>query len=93
MRESKLLKAISYVFLPIFIGISNNKVTPIPITPANSPTINVSALNIDEIFFFDAPIALNIPISFFLSNTDIYVMIPIIIEDTIREILTNAINT
>ena len=76
-----------------FIGIINNKDTPIPITPANNPTINVSALNIDEILRFEAPIALNIPISLVRSNTDIYVMIPIIIEETINEILTNAIKT
>ena len=75
------------------IGISNNKVTPIPIKPDNNPTINVSALNIEDIFFLDAPIALKIPISFVLSNTEIYVIIPIIIEDTIKEILTKAINT
>ena len=43
--------------------------------------------------FLDAPIALNIPISFVLSNTEIYVIIPIIIDDTINDIATNAINT
>ena len=75
------------------IGIINNSETPIPIIPANNPTINVSALNIDEIFLFDAPIALKTPISFVLSNTDIYVIIPIIIEETINEMLTNAIKT
>ena len=77
----------------LLIGIINNNETPIPINPANNPTINVSALNIDEIFLLEAPIALNTPISFVLSNTDIYVIIPIIIEETINEILTNAIKT
>ena len=38
----------------LLIGINNNSETPIPINPANKPTINVSALNIDDIFFFDA---------------------------------------
>ena len=33
-----------------------------------------------------------IPISFVLSNTEIYVIIPIIIEDTTREIETNAVS-
>mgnify|MGYP006990144687 FL=1 len=46
---------------------------------ATNPTINVSALNTLDMSFFDAPIALSIPISFVLSNTDIYVIIPIII--------------
>ena len=41
----------------------------------------------------DAPIALKIPISFVLSYTEMYVIIPIIIEDTTKEIDTNAINT
>ena len=77
----------------LFIGINNNNETAIPSNPANNPTINVSALNIEEIFFLEAPIALSTPISFVLSNTEMYVIIPIIIEDTINEILTNAINT
>ena len=42
--------------------------------------------------FFDAPIALSIPISFVLSNTEMYVIIPIIIDDTTSDMLTNAIN-
>ena len=54
--------------------------------------MNVSALNTLEISFFDAPIALNIPISFVLSNTEMYVIIPIIIDDTTSDMLTNAIN-
>ena len=49
----------------------NANVVKIPNTPEKNPTINVSALNIDDIFFFEAPIALNTPISFVLSNTDI----------------------
>ena len=63
----------------LFIGNVNNIVIPIPNSPAIKPTINVSALNTLEISFLDAPIALNIPISFVLSSTDIYVIIPIII--------------
>ena len=71
----------------------SNNVTTIPKIPAINPTINVSALNTLDISFLDAPIALKIPISFVLSNTDIYVIIPIIIEETTNEIATNAINT
>ena len=36
-----------------------------PIIPANNPIINVSALNTVETLRLLAPIALNIPISFF----------------------------
>ena len=75
------------------IGIVSNIVIPIPNNPEISPTINVSALNTLDMSFLDAPIALNIPISFVLSNTEIYVIIPIIIDDTINDIATNAINT
>ena len=79
--------------IKLFIGNVNNTVIPIPSIPDISPTINVSALNTLDMSFFDAPIALNIPISFVLSSTDIYVIIPIIIDDTINEIATNAIST
>ena len=74
------------------IGISNN-VIPIPSNPDNKPIIKVSALNIDETFLLDAPIALKIPISLVLSRTEIYVIIPIIIDETTNEIETKAINT
>ena len=77
----------------LLIGILSNSVTTIPKIPAINPTINVSALNTLDISFLDAPIALKIPISFVLSKTDIYVIIPIIIEETTNEIATNAINT
>ena len=77
----------------IFIGIFNNNVIPIPSNPATKPTIKVSALNTLEISFLDAPIALKIPISFVLSSTDIYVIIPIIMLETIKDIDTKAIRT
>ena len=76
-----------------FIGIVNNTVIPIPKSPEINPTINVSALNTLDISFLEAHIALNIPISFVLSNTEIYVIIPIIIDETINDIATNAIST
>ena len=38
--------------------------------PEHKPTINVSALKIEVIFFLDAPIALSTPISFVRSNTE-----------------------
>src|SRR5699024_5634653 len=54
-----------------FVGINNKLVIPIPNTPDNKPMINVSALNICEIFDLDAPMARRIPISFVRSITDI----------------------
>ena len=66
---------------------------PIPKIPAKAPVMNVSALNTFEILCFEAPIARRIPISFCLSSTEIYVMTPIIMEDTTSEIATKAINT
>jgi hypothetical protein len=53
------------------IGMFSSMVIAIPSKPANKPTINVSALKIEEIFFFDAPIALSTPISFVRSKTEI----------------------
>ena len=53
----------------------------------------VSALNILETSRFDAPIARRIPISLVRSCTEINVITPIIIEETINEMATNAIST
>ena len=50
-------------------------------------------MNILETSFLEAPILLNTPISLVLSSTDMYVIIPIIIEETISDIATNAIKT
>ena len=80
------------LFISKFIGIVNNIVTPIPISPAVIPIINVSALNTLVISFLEAPILRKIPISFVLSRSEIYVIIPILIDDTINDISTNAIN-
>ena len=77
----------------LLIGMLSNNVTTIPKIPAINPTINVSALNTLDISFLLAPIAIKISIYFVLSNTYIYVIIPIIIEETTNEIATNAINT
>ena len=65
----------------------------IPSKPDTNPIINVSALNTRVMSFFLAPRLLNIPISFVLYKTEIYVIIPIIIDDTIKEIALKAINT
>ena len=75
------------------IGIKRSTVRTIPIIPASSPIINVSALNTCEIFLLEAPIALKIPISFLRSRTLIYVITPIIIDETTSDIATNAIRT
>ena len=42
---------------------------------------------------FLAPILLNTPISFFLSMTDVYIMIAIIIDETIRDIAAKPMST
>ena len=76
----------------LLVGISNNKVIPIPITPARVPIIIVSALNTCATLRLEAPIALKIPISFLRSNTLIYVIIPIIIEETISDIIENRLS-
>ena len=52
------------------IGNVSRTVIPTPINPAKKPSIIVSALNILEISFLEAPIALKIPISFILSSTE-----------------------
>ena len=54
-------------FKIMFIGMQSKYVTTTPKRPDVKPTIIVSALNIPETFFFDAPIARRIPISFVLS--------------------------
>jgi hypothetical protein len=75
------------------IGISVSSDTPIPSKPEQQPIIKVSALNTCEILRFEAPRARKIPISFVLSKTEICVIIPIIIQETISDIATKAINT
>ena len=71
----------------------SNSENSIPIKPEEKPIISVSALKTLEISFFDAPIERSTPISLVRSSTEIYVIIPIISDDTMSEIDTNAINT
>ena len=87
-----LILLVNECIIEFIIGI-NERVNPIPIKPESKPIIKVSALKIEDIFFFDAPIERKMPISFVLSKTEIYVIIPIIIDDTTSEIETNAIKT
>ena len=75
------------------IGIVNNKVIKIPNTPLVKPIIKLSLVNTRLISRFDAPILLRTPISLVLSITEMYVIIPIIIELTTSETETNAIST
>lgn len=72
------LTSTSPVSLPIteLTGIVNNIDTTIPSTPDNNPMRKVSALNTCEILAFEAPMALNMPITFVLSITEICVIIP-----------------
>ena len=66
-----ILEMFANSLIIMLIGIFNSRVTSIPNTPEIKPSINVSALNTLDISFLLAPIALKIPISFVLSNTDI----------------------
>ena len=75
------------------MGIHKRYVTSTPKSPDANPMISVSALNILDTSRFDAPIARKIPISFVRSCTDMSVITPIIIDDTTRDMDTNAINT
>ena len=77
----------------ILAGIHSILAIIIPSTPENKPIINVSALKTRVISFFLAPSDLKIPISFVLSRTLIYIIIPIIIDETIRDIAEKAIKT
>ena len=52
-----------------FAGMHSNKVTTMPSAPEPKPSISVSALNILETSFLEAPILLNTPISLVLSST------------------------
>ena len=55
--------------------------------------MNVSALKTSEMLRFEAPIARRMPISFWRSSTLMYVMTPIMTEDTTSEMEINAIST
>ena len=72
------------------MGMVSSRDTPMPTAPAQKPMIRVSALNIPETFFLEAPMARRTPISFVRSCTEIRVITPIIIEDTTKEIATKA---
>ena len=76
-----------------FIGMFISSVRPMPMTPAVRPMIIVSALKTRETSFFDAPIARRMPISYVRSSTLIYVMMPIMMEETTSDIATKAIRT
>jgi hypothetical protein len=92
-RTALMLEKPESAWIIAFTGKQKSMVKTIPIMPAATPMIKVSALNTREISFLEAPMALSMPISFVLSRTEILVIIPIIIEDTTSEIETNAIRT
>ena len=75
------------------IGIISKIEIKIPNTPLVKPIIKLSAVKTRLTSRFDAPTLRNTPISFVRSITEIYVIIPIIIELTINETLTKAIKT
>ena len=65
----------------------------IPSTPEINPSMAVSAVKMRRMSFFEAPIARKIPISFVRSRTEMYVMIAIIIDDTMSEMATKPTST
>ena len=71
----------------------SNSVMPMPMAPEQKPSMSVSALNTREISRLLAPMARRMPISFVRSSTEIYVMMPIIMLDTMSEMATNAMST
>ena len=75
------------------IGIIKTTEIKIPNKPLERPIIKLSAVKTLFTSRFDAPTLRNTPISFVRSITEIYVIIPIIIELTISETLTKAIKT
>ena len=75
------------------VGMSSSSAMPIPISPAIRPVMNVSALKISPTLRLEAPMARRIPISFLRSSTLMCVMTPIMIDDTMSEIATNAMRT
>lgn len=81
------------IFKIIFAGTLKRSVTNTPITPEKKPKVADSAKNTLDTSFFLAPKLLKTPISFLLSNTEVYTIIAIIIEDTISDIAEKPIST
>ncbi len=79
--------------ITIEIGILSSTVSPTPRSPDNRPMMNVSALKTFVTSRLLAPMARRMPISLTRSRTEIYVMMPIMMLLTTREMLTNAIST
>jgi len=76
-----------------FIGKISIYDIAMPSTPDRQPIMPDSAMNTLDTSSFLAPILLNTPISFFLSMTDVYIMIAIIIDETIRDIAAKPMST
>ena len=55
--------------------------------------MKVSALNTWEIFLLEAPMARRMPISLVRSMTEMWVMMPIIMQETTRDTATKAMST
>ena len=74
----------------MLMGMISSSVRAMPTNPAARPTSMVSALKTRLISRLDAPTARRIPISLVRSSTEMLVMMPIIMEDTTKEIATKA---
>ena len=77
----------------LLIGIQASMLTPTPRAPEKSPMMRVSALKTREMLRFDAPIARKIPISLVRSMTEMWVIMPIMMQLTMRDTATKAMST
>ena len=81
------------LYTMMLAGMQASAVKPTPSKPAIRPSMMVSALNTRLISPFDAPIERRMPIYFLRSSTEMYVMTPIMMEDTMSEMATKAMST
>ena len=81
------------VWITWLMGSSASRDTPMPMSPAQQPMMKVSALNTWEMFPLEAPRARRMPISLVRSSTEMWVMMPIIMQDTTREMPTKPMSS
>ena len=75
------------------MGMHSTQVISTPSAPEVKPMMTVSALNMEDTFRLEAPMARKMPISLVRSWTEIKVMTPIIMEETTRDTATKAMST
>ena len=78
---------------PALMGKVMSAESPTPRSPAKSPSRTVSALKTAEMLPLDAPSARRMPISLVRSSTEMWVMMPIMMAETMSETETKAMST